>query len=173
MSAFEISFGSGGAAEETNDATQGVGPTDIDIFALETAVGLWRDEHDDGRVEQLHGSDNLEGGARAEAGTVWETVVAGWKDREDWGVRDPWTSDEHHGREMAYNEWKPISAKIRGLLEAYRLTCNGCHHGRAVRKVNSFLAKAIKKARSPVSMVASLPAIRFKTKHKRSNVGNR
>ena len=68
---------------------------------------------------------------------VRETIAAGRGDREEQGIRDQWASDEHLQRQ--FDSRKPISAEVGRLLEAYQLSCEGCDHERAVRKVNAYV----------------------------------
>ena len=70
---------------------------------------------------------------------VQETIAAGRGDRDEQGVRDQWLSDEHIGKESTFDSRMPISEDVARLLRAYRLTCEGCDHTQAVRKVNAFV----------------------------------
>jgi len=68
---------------------------------------------------------------------VQETIKAGRGDRDEWGVRDQWESDEHLNDR--FDSRKPISGDVLRLLKAYRLECEGCDHHQAVRTVNAYV----------------------------------
>lgn len=76
---------------------------------------------------------------------VKETIAAGRGDRDERGVRDQWLSDEHIG--TAFDSRRPISPEVSRLLEAYRLTCEGCDHNQAVKKVNAYIQETKRIAR--------------------------
>ena len=73
---------------------------------------------------------------------VKETIAAGRGDRDERGVRDQWESDEHLGKESTFDSRRPVSDEVKRLLKAYRLTCEGCDHNQAVRKVNNYIQEA-------------------------------
>ncbi len=73
---------------------------------------------------------------------VQETIAAGRGDRDEPGVRDQWESEEHLGRESTFDSRRPMSEDVKRLLKAYRLTCEGCDHNQAVRKVNNYIQEA-------------------------------
>mmetsp|Transcript_19326 Transcript_19326/g.48107 ORF Transcript_19326/g.48107 Transcript_19326/m.48107 type:complete len:272 (+) Transcript_19326:1058-1873(+) len=68
---------------------------------------------------------------------VQETIAAGRGERDEQGIRDQWLSDEHIGSKI--DTRRPISPEVSRLLEAYRLTCEGCDHKQAVKKVNAYV----------------------------------
>jgi len=76
---------------------------------------------------------------------VKETIAAGRGDRDDQGVRDQWESDEHLN--SSFDSRKPISPEVSRLLDAYRLTCEGCDHSQAVKKVNAYVKETKRIAR--------------------------
>ena len=73
---------------------------------------------------------------------VKEIIAAGRGDRDERGVRDQWDSDEHLGKESTFDSRRPMSDEVKRLLKAYRLTCEGCDHNQAVRKVNNYIQEA-------------------------------
>lgn len=70
---------------------------------------------------------------------VRETIEAGRGDRDEQGIRDQWLSDEHLGKERAFDSRRPMSEEVKKLLNAYRLTCEGCDQNQAVRKINNYI----------------------------------
>lgn len=68
-----------------------------------------------------------------------ETIAAGRGERDEIGVRDQWSSDEHLRETSKFNARKPISPKVRRLLRDYRLKCDGCDNDEAVARINAFV----------------------------------
>ncbi len=76
---------------------------------------------------------------------VKETIAAGRGERDEQGVRDQWGSDEHLN--SSFDSRRPISPEVSRLLKAYRLTCEGCDHNQAVKKVNAHVRETKRIAR--------------------------
>ena len=70
-----------------------------------------------------------------------ETIEAGRGHRDEVGERDQWSSKDHLREASKFNtrEGQPISAKIKSLLQTYRLECDGCNQAEAVAKINAFV----------------------------------
>ncbi|CAB9519557.1 expressed unknown protein [Seminavis robusta] len=67
-----------------------------------------------------------------------ETIAAGRGHRDEQGVRDQWASSEHL-KDKFDSRRKPVSPRVRALLESYRLECKGCDESEAVAKINAFV----------------------------------
>lgn len=68
---------------------------------------------------------------------VEETLASGRGERDAVGVRDQWGSTEH--LKQQYDARRKPSKRVTGLLEEYRLSCEGCDHDEAVAKINAFV----------------------------------
>lgn len=77
-----------------------------------------------------------------------ETIEAGRGHRDGVGERDQWSSKDHLREASKFNtrEGQPISAKIKGLLQTYRLECDGCTQAEAVAKINAFVLETKQQA---------------------------
>lgn len=71
---------------------------------------------------------------------VQETIEAGRGHRDEKGERDQWGSTEH--LKARFDSRRPISTKVKALMDRYQIDCKDCDHAEAVAKVNAFLKDA-------------------------------
>ena len=72
-----------------------------------------------------------------------ETLAAGRGEREAQGVRDQWEVKSGIGGKE--DTRKPISKKVRSMMEDNGLSCPGCSHKEAVAMVNAFIKEEQKR----------------------------
>jgi hypothetical protein len=77
-----------------------------------------------------------------------DTIAAGRGDRDEVGVRDQWSSEEHLRSKNDIRAGTPISTDAKRLLREYRLECHGCNQKEAVAKINAFVIETKRTAKA-------------------------
>jgi len=71
-----------------------------------------------------------------------ETIAAGRGNRDAVGLRDQWSTIQHlHAKFDSRQQDIALPAKILGMLQNYRLKCDGCNQNEAIAKINDFVRK--------------------------------
>lgn len=76
-----------------------------------------------------------------------ETIDEGRGERDIRGVREEWESSQHVGKNSKTDTRRPISSKVKRLLENYGLECNGCDHNEATSVINNFVRNTKEEAK--------------------------